>query len=834
MLSFIYVLLFVLKLKFPSNVPISTYIKNKYGHYTLQKFRKWERLRLKIDKCTCDQDFLNKCKIYNIFPKFLYFKLYDKNIYNSEIYLKFQHKLLSNEIKKKNKLLSRFKRDCSLLSNTLRQDLSFLDFHYLNFFITKITKRTISKVKITHEKKLNNLGINNELKPLDPNKVIFNFSDRILSHKERWLLSFGLNFKLPVFKLNFYSYYHKFESFYQQLLKLPHYRCNGVLSLKSYLQPLINKFYFNFKPYKVFSPIIKKDDIKILRNLSKDNTITITRPDKGHGVVILNKDDYINKVTTILSDTSKFKVVDHIDPFLHTLRLENRVNYIINKLYKAGTISESTKNNLLCHGSQPGVLYGLPKIHKPNIPVRPILSANGTATYNVSKFIIEQISHLTCNDFSVKNSYQFTDFIKTIPNANNLTMVSFDITSLFTNIPVDETNNIIINKLFPQNDTVFNNFTKSEFKSLLNTATKNNSFLFNSVLYEQIDGVGMGQPCAPTLAEIFLTHHEKTWLEQCPLTFKPVHYKRYVDDTFLLFSDPTHIQPFLDYINSQHPNIKFTCDIENNNSLPFLDVNVVRLGNSFATEIYRKPTFTGLGTSFFSFDPFIYKINAIKTLIHRAYHITSTFTGFHKEILFLENFFSNNGFPKSIFYKNVKSFLNKLYSNNPQPIIVPKQQIYASIPYIGYASDQLKKEIVKITTKLYPQIELKLVSTNNFSISSLFKHKEKLPKSMCSNIIYSFTCSTCNSRYFGSTTRQFKTRIYEHLGKSARTNIPLTSPPFSAIRQHCSDNNHPLNTDDFKIVDKCRNNIRTLESLYIFKHKPKLNSGLPMDLELVS
>ena len=74
----------------------------------------------------------------------------------------------------------------------------------------------------------------------------------------------------------------------------------------------------------------------------------------------------------------------------------------------------------------------------------------------------------------------------------------------------------------------------------------------------------------------------------------------YVDDTFLLFRDPAHANLFLNYLNSKHQNISFTCEIENNNSLPFLDVNICRNSNKFDTKVFRKSTFTGLGTSFFS------------------------------------------------------------------------------------------------------------------------------------------------------------------------------------------------------------------------------------------
>ena len=87
---------------------------------------------------------------------------------------------------------------------------------------------------------------------------------------------------------------------------------------------------------------------------------------------------------------------------------------------------------------------------------------------------------------------------------------------------------------------------KKELFQLLETATSESSFIFDFLLYKQIDGVAMGSPLGPTLANAFLCHYEKEWLENCPSLFKPIVYKRYVDDIFVLFTDEEHVQRFLE------------------------------------------------------------------------------------------------------------------------------------------------------------------------------------------------------------------------------------------------------------------------------------------------
>ena len=169
----------------------------------------------------------------------------------------------------------------------------------------------------------------------------------------------------------------------------------------------------------------------------------------------------------------------------------------------------------------------------------------------------------------------------------------------------------------------------------------------------------MGIPIGPTFANIFMCHHEANWMDECPLAFRPRHYFRYLDDTFLLFQSKNQCIKFYEYLNTKHPNIKFTLEHENNNSLSFLDVNVTRMNGRFQTTVYRKPSFTGLGTSFFSFCCTRFKMNGIQTLLHRAYCICSNATLFHKEVSFLKQFFFQNGYARAIFERQTEIFLSK-------------------------------------------------------------------------------------------------------------------------------------------------------------------------------
>ena len=182
-------------------------------------------------------------------------------------------------------------------------------------------------------------------------------------------------------------------------------------------------------------------------------------------------------------------------------------------------------------------------------------------------------------------------------------------------------------------------------------------------MWTQTDGVAMGSPLGPTLANVFLSFHEKKWLEECPEDFKPLFYRRYVDDAFVVFRESEHVQQFLTYLNSKHRNIEFTFESECDGKIPFLDVNVEKCNGSLSTSIYRKPTFTGLSTKFSSFIPISYKRNLVLTIVTRAFNICSSYVNLHHELQFIKQFLFNNGFN----YRFVDTYIGKQLTRSLTP-----------------------------------------------------------------------------------------------------------------------------------------------------------------------
>ena len=463
--------------------------------------------------------------------------------------------------------------------------------------------------------------------------MIHNLSSKSVPDRVITLLAFGLDFKLPVWKLNFFRYHLAFEKLLNSLSSLPLREGVGFDGVKRGIVSICHRYFHNFNPSRVFSPIFSRGDVTLLRNFAADKSLVITKPDKGNGVVILDRSLYKEKMETILSDRSKFTIVS--DPILKTIRqVEDKINRLLTKLKSLGMISEELYKYLFVSGSTPGILYGLPKIHKALVPLRPIFSACGTPAYNLAKFLVPVFAPLTKNEFTILNSYEFVDEISKMnvgANSDGIFMASFDVVSLFTNIPLQETIDICMSALFSTATEVLG-ITAKYFRSLIELSVMNSYFIFDKKFYRQKEGVGMGLPLGPTFANIFLCHYEKLWLNSCPPHFAPIFYRRYVDDCFLLFSSRSHADSFLTFLNSKHGNIKFTMETESNGQLPFLDVLVRKEGGRLHTSVYRKPSFSGLGTSFFSFISRSLKFSAISSAIFRAYHVSSTFSSFHLEL----------------------------------------------------------------------------------------------------------------------------------------------------------------------------------------------------------
>ena len=157
-------------------------------------------------------------------------------------------------------------------------------------------------------------------------------------------------------------------------------------------------------------------------------------------------------------------------------------------------------------GASPPKFYGLPKIHKKNIPLRPIVSSIGSVSYGVARVIKLLIGN---SQHHVHNTKQFADEIREIKLEEGECITSYDVTALFTSIPVASALDIIRRKLEQDADLPTRTImTDDTIIELLGFCLNNTYFVFQDVVYEQTKGAAMGSPISPIVANIYMEAFE--------------------------------------------------------------------------------------------------------------------------------------------------------------------------------------------------------------------------------------------------------------------------------------------------------------------------------------
>ncbi len=634
-----------------------------------------------------------------------------------------------------------------------------------------------------------------------------NLSTYSLTEDELDLLTNGLNYAIPpsrISKTDVFTSFEMISKFATTNLKKEEF----AGELKAELSYLANSYHSNYRPSK---ETLKKHGI--LKKLRNNENIIICKPDKGNGVVIIDKVVYINKMLDLLNDPSKFKKLE-TDP---TLRREGQLQRFLRNLKGSKLFDNYSYEKVYPSGSQCGRLYGLPKLHKVTFqgqtpPFRPVVSSIGTYNYQLAKMLSGLITPLLPTEHCTTDTFSFVEDLKKVGSSDKF-MISFDVESLYTNIPLNETIELAVDLMWEKIDL---GITKPQLRKLFVFATKQSHFAFNNSLYDQVDGVAMGSPLAPALANLFLGYHESNWLKDSRAE-SVLFYKRYVDDIFCMFETENHYKGFFEFINVQHPNITFTYEKEHDHVISFLDVSITVTPTSFDMTTYYKKTYTGLLTNFTSFTPFRYKVGLIRTLLDRAYKINSTYNNLHINFSKIKETLQKNSFPAYLIDKYIKDCFdkNRASSSEKSPSELPR---YYKLPYIGDYSILVSKRINRLVSKLCKKDTKIQIIFTPFKIANCFSLKDRPLSSLKANVVYKFVCASCNASYVGETSRHLSVRINEHLNTDKSSHIYKHLRANQACKDNCSNN-------CFSVLDTASSKyqLRIKEGLYIDWFKPSLN-----------
>lgn len=516
--------------------------------------------------------------------------------------------------------------------------------------------------------------------------------------------------------------------------------------------------------------------------MAEHSEILFTRADKGNTTVAINIDDYTTKMEQLLSDTNTYTPVKK-DP---TRSLTNELRSLLMKWKNNNYITEEEYKRIL---KSDGVLpraYGLPKIHKPRYPLRLIVSSVNSPLYTLAyylHYIIHNKIHWPKSH--IKNSYQLANELSSIRLEPNYKLVSLDVVSLFTNIPIEFAINSVANRWNHISSGTL--IPKEEFLLGIRLILNSTFFTFNKRIYKQIFGTPMGSPLSPVIADMVLQDIEEVAIHSLP--FYLPFYFRYVDDIFLA-APSEQVDHLLEIFNSLHKRLQFTIEVSTNNSLNFLDVLATISDGNIILDLYHKPTFSKRYLNYHSHHPLSQKrsivigmVDKILALSHPQFH--------EKNFLYTIQILLENGYPLTFIFSTINSRLHQKFSQKDCTISPPKtKEKYFTIPYVKSISEKFSW-----VTKKY---NFALAFAGSRSLGRFIRAgKDRLDRLAQSDVVYRMECKDCDAVYVGQTKRQLGTRLKEH--RSDIRNRPL-SP--SVVSCHRIEFGHEFDWENVSILDQ--------------------------------
>lgn len=345
-----------------------------------------------------------------------------------------------------------------------------------------------------------------------------------------------------------------------------------------------------------------------------------------------------------------------------------------------------------------GFFYGLLKIHKNNYPIRPVCSYINAPCKKLSSALIPVINQFTkfSSKFSIKNSFELINKIKVIQINGSYILASFDVKNRFPSIPSKEVYHIV-NRLLQ--DTNTNPVIAGEILQLLLICLDQNYLQFNGMFYKQNDGLPMGSPLSPLLAEIFMNNLELQ-IQTLPLAKNLVYWYRYVDDVLILWRGTTRqLSTFHKQLNALHKNIKFTLEIEQENTINYLDLKITRDNNRHRFAIYHKPTHTDMTIHNTSSHPQSHKLAAYRSMVHILLKVPMSVADYEEELKRIKTVARNNGFSEDMVNRLVKDKKQENILRSIFPTPKETKNNYAVLTYLGKETYKLTKLIKKPQSK---------------------------------------------------------------------------------------------------------------------------------------
>lgn len=764
---------------------ISNY--NNCSHLLIQ----YKRIYIKQEITRNHITFLHKCLKNHLTPNFAKIKHTHLNQFKTQHTAR---QILKDEVKKHYKTVNYCQRRLLELYRNITRILHQTEYEN---FIFNLEEETITKVRLDKRRKINkfkNLSkYRRNHRNIEATEDKFtNLTNITFNKEERDLLNRGGKHGLkekPNLLMNAIEIETQIKGT-QQEKELRKECINFIKNEERRINREINTNKNKNKDYRI---------IRQIKNKIESNNLIVTKADKNAGMVILHKNDYISKTEEFMKN-NHYNIINKNPLNNLILKVKSCINNTRDTIMKYTEYNNYQMKQIVPMNNKLPTLYAMPKLHKENIPIRPIVTSINTPTYNLSKIILKIFNKMKYKTkHTIKNSTELVDTLKTQNQLDKCKLISFDIVNLYSNVCIKETLNIIKHIL---QEEIQDNTDIENILHMIETITNNNFCTFNNKVYSINEGLPMGSPISGLLANIYIDYIENQYIlnDKNPYFKKLRIWKRYMDDIICIWDGESEdLIKLHDYINGLREKLKFTIEQETNNKINFLDLTIKRLEHQIEYEIYRKPTQINNIISYTSNHHIQHKNAALNTYINRLHKIPLKDEAFQKELKYIKQLAKEHQFPE----KHVDKIIHK-YKIRQDPLYKPKEQkdiIYRCITY---------NDTNKRLEKLFYRNNIKLVYKTRGTLNNILNNaKDKIDTSNNSGI-YRINCKDCNAIYIGQTGRQLKTRINEH-----KKNIT------SNVYQHRINSGHNIDYENTKLLHKCQKGKRMdlLEVLEICRHE---------------
>ena len=529
-----------------------------------------------------------------------------------------------------------------------------------------------------------------------------------------------------------------------------------------------------------------------LRELRHDPSVVIKQSDKSKKLVAMKQELYLEKAEALLSDSTMYRKVD-----LTITAYEKEVKSILEE--QCTNMDPDLLTAILPHDTRFPELYGLPKDHKQNLPLRPVVSACDSPVTGIS-VVLERILHqlLAFVPSHLINTKDALDNIRTIyPGLKapaGTILATMDVVGLYPSIPIEEGVNAVSDVLEQHYNRVdMLGLSVTQVRTLLKFVLGHNFFRFGRQIYHQLDGVAMGNNLAPPFAILFMHTIETRLLQDSP--FQPILFRRYIDDIIILWTHGRQrLLELIERFNASHERIKFTHELScDSGCIDYMDVTIaVGQTGELSFKLFQKACSSGLLVDYSSAVPHHIKLAVAQSQFLRAQRLSSnpmmqaeSEQKIHKQLRI-------NNYPDSIISEAREAARKPRRRRRGNP-----RSAFLKLPF---KSDEVHHHVNKAIRKY--KLPVRVVYEHSGSLrrqlcrSALLppkcvnepniteKRRRGRPLGPCitcqsggervcmkKNVVYELQCKWCRETYVGETERSLETRIREHNGEARRRTL---------------------------------------------------------------